>query len=330
MIGPAGAAVPRIELHCHLDCCVRLDTLDELTARRGLRHERPVRELAVAPPTPTSLVRYLRAIDVALDVLQTPEELARVAAELVEDWVADGVVHGEVRFAPQLHGREGLRMDDAVDAVLSGLATGRQERSISTSLLVCCLRHGDPVTNEAVADLAVRRRDVIDGIDLSGAEHGNPGLPHRRAFDRALEAGVPVTIHAGEAAGADSVREAIDVLGASRVGHGLRSTEDPLLVADLAARRITLECCPTSNVQTGATRSLAAHPIDRLRHDGVPVTVSTDGRTTSATDLETELGLLRTTFGWTVDDEREAQRNAALAAFVGDERRQELLVLLGD
>ncbi|GAA2205958.1 adenosine deaminase [Nonomuraea monospora] len=305
----------RHDLHCHLDGSVRPDTIADLAREQGVTLDRPVADLVVAPPHCGSLARYLTYLDLPLQVLQTPEALRRAARELVEDWHADGVVHGEARFAPQLHGRQGMTLDEAVTAVADGLADGRAATGVRTALLLCCLRHQSPEESLAVAETAVRRRDVVSGLDLAGDERAYPGTPHRPAFDLAHRAGLPCTVHAGEAAGASSVWEALDVLGARRIGHGARSAEDPALLERLRRDRITLEMCPISNVQTGAAPSLAAHPATRLLASGLAVTIGTDARTTSATTLEREFAALRVASGWTVAQERAVQENAAAGAF---------------
>ncbi|GAA0246415.1 adenosine deaminase [Cryptosporangium japonicum] len=294
----------RYELHCHLDGSVRLSTLADLAP--GV----DVRARAVAPPDVGSLHGFLPFIDVALDVLQTPEALERVARELAEDWRADGVVHGEVRFAPQLHTRAGLSVDAVIDAVSAGLAA---VTGVRTGLLLCCLRHQDPSVSLEIAATAVRRDDVA-GLDLAGDER-RPGAPHREAFDLAHAAGLPVTVHAGEAAGPDSVWEALDVLGARRIGHGVRSVGSAALLSRLRRDAIALETCPRCNVLTRAVPSLAAHPVDQLLRAGLRVTVSTDTRTTADTSLDAEFAALRETFGWGPDEERRVQENAAAAVF---------------
>ena len=314
--------LPRIELHCHLDGCVRPDTLRALARAEGRELPEPVERIACAPPSCASLVEYIAAIDCALDILQTPEALERVTVELCEDWVADGVIHGEVRFAPQLHNRRGMTRLEAIEVVHSGLEKARARwPSLSSSLIVCCLRHLDPEINEEVAELAANHLHLVDGIDLAGGEAGNPGRNHLAAFEIAHRANMRVTIHAGEAAGPDSVREALDLLGAERIGHGVRSIQDPDLVTRLAEERITLECCPTSNVQTRSIESLEAHPIDLLLEAGVPVTVSTDCRTVSATTLEREWQLLRDHFGWQAAHHHRCQVHAANAAFLDESAR---------
>ncbi|WP_329491698.1 adenosine deaminase [Kitasatospora sp. NBC_01246] len=314
MTAPA-ARPPRYELHCHLDGSVRPATIADLARRQGLTLTAPVEHLTVAPPDCGSLTRYLTYIDLPLQVLQHPDALTRAARELVEDWHRDGVVHGEVRFAPQLHTRHGMTTDDAVRAVATGLAQGRAATAVRTALLLCCLRHQNPDESLAVAETALRHRDLVAGLDLAGDERLHPGSPHRPAFDLAHSADLPCTVHAGEAAGPDSMWEAIDVLGARRIGHGVRCTTDPALLHRLRQDRIALEMCPTSNVQTAAVPTLTDHPATRLLTAGLPVTISTDTRTTSDTTLEHEFTRLRHSAGWTDDMEVQAQRNAADAAF---------------
>ncbi|HEX6873657.1 MAG TPA: adenosine deaminase, partial [Micromonosporaceae bacterium] len=205
---PQPATEARLELHCHLDGSVRLTTLAELAARAGLAWSGTVRETAVAPPDVGSLAAFLPYVTVVLDLLQEPAVLRRVARELVEDWHRDGVVYGEARFAPQLHTRAGMGIDEAVLAVAAGLADGASVTGMRTALILCCLRHQPLDTSLAVVDAAVRHRHLVAGVDLAGDETF-AGTTHREAFDLAHRAGLPVTIHAGEAAGPDSVWEAI-------------------------------------------------------------------------------------------------------------------------
>lgn len=318
----------RYELHCHLDGSVRPDTIADLAVEAGIELAGPVRARAIAPPDVGSLHAFLPYLDVALDVLQTPSALRRAARELVQDWYADGVAYGEARFAPQLHGRLGMSVDEAVTAVDAGLREGHAATGVRTALLLCCLRHQSPQVSLRVADAAVRfarpansvspaagtTGPVVAGLDLAGDER-LPGAPHRGAFDLAHAAGVPVTVHAGEAAGPASVWEALDVLGARRVGHGVRCVTDPALVARLRTDRIALETCPRCNVLTRAVKDLTAHPVDRLLRAGLRVTVSTDARTTADTTLEQEFADLRRIFGWTAKQEERCRVNAAEAAF---------------
>lgn len=310
--------VARYELHCHLDGSVRLDTIGDLAREAGLALPKPVRELAVAPSDVGSLNAFLRYLELPLDVLQHPSALRRAARELVEEWHEDGVVYGEARFAPQLHTRAGMSIDDAIHAVAAGLREGTLITGVATGLLVCCLRHQPLDESLAIADAAVRLRDLVAGVDLAGAESYS-GTAHREAFDIVHSAGLPVTIHAGEAAGPASVWEAIDVLGARRIGHGVRSVNEDALVQRLARDRIPLEMCPRCNVMTGAVSHLADHPADRFLSRGLAVTINTDGRTTAETSLDREFALLAGQFGWTTRHWRQVQENAREAAFARPE-----------
>lgn len=311
---PPDAATGRVELHCHLDGSVRPDTVADLAAEAGEPLAVPASEALVAPPVCGSLVEFLGYLDPALRVLQTPHALRRAARELVEDWHADSVTYGEVRFAPQLHQQRGMTMDDALRAVADGLREGAAATGVRTGMLLCCLRHQPPEVSESVVDAALRWSDLVCGVDLAGDET-QPGTLHREAFDAAHAAGLPVTIHAGEAAGPESVWEAVDVLGAARIGHGVRSPADRALLERLRGDGIALETCPTSNVQTRAVSGLAQHPADALLRAGLPVTVSTDTRTTSATTVGGEFRALAEQFGWGEDEETWCQRHAHAAAF---------------
>ncbi|MET8989468.1 adenosine deaminase [Nonomuraea wenchangensis] len=305
----------RYELHCHLDGSVRPGTVADLARRQGVALDGPVERLVIAPADCGSLTRYLPYIDLPLQVLQTPDALHRAARELVEDWHADGVVYGEVRFAPQLHTRRDMSQDEAVQAVAAGLAAGRRATGLRTGLLLCCLRHQTSEESLAVAETALRHRDEVAGLDLAGDERLYGAAAHLPAFDLAHRAGLPCTVHAGEAAGPDSVWEAIDVLGARRIGHGVRCADDQALLERLRRDGIALEMCPTSNVQTGAVATWAAHPAARLMDQGLKVTISTDARTTSATTVRQEFERLREAAGWRNEQDELAQVHAAGAAF---------------
>ncbi|RCW45934.1 adenosine deaminase [Halopolyspora algeriensis] len=332
----APAPVPRYELHCHLDGSLRPSTIAELAREQGIALTAPVEHLVTAPADCGSLTRFLPYFDLPLQVLQTPEALRRAARELVEDFHADGVVHGEVRFAPQLHGHRGMTQDEAVSSVAEGLTAGRGATGVATGLLLCCLRHQTPQESLAVAETALRHRGVVAGLDLAGDEQlypatphrgvvagldlaGDeqlyPATPHRGAFELAHAAGLACTVHAGEAAGPAGMWEAIDVLGARRIGHGVRCVGDRALLDRLRREGIALEMCPTSNVQTGAVAGLLDHPATALLGDGLSVTINTDARTTSATTLGHEFRMLREAAGWTTEHEARAQSHAAEAAF---------------
>jgi adenosine deaminase len=318
--------MPKVELHCHLDGCLRLETAADIAGETGTPVPGALREALIAPEVCADLGDYLTRIDLALSLLQRPQDLRRAARELAEDMARDGVVYGEVRFAPQLHTRAGLDLPEVLAAVHAGLQEGSRAHGVRLGLIVCALRHQPAPIGLEVARLAAARRDQVCALDLAGDEGRFPDCtPHGPAFAVARDAGLHLTAHAGENAGAESVRGALDVLGVRRIGHGVRVEEDPDLVSRVIEEEIALDMCPRSNVQTRAVAGLGVHPIDRLRRRGAAVTVSTDGRTLSETTVTDELLRLRDFFGWGLDELRECQRHAARAAFAPQDVREDLL-----
>lgn len=318
-------SLPKIELHCHLDASVRVTTVAELGRKIGLDLPSPLEPALIAPECCIDLADYLVRIDLALEVMQHRDHLVRISREIVEDLAADGTIYGEIRFAPQLHLRNGLNMQEVLNAVHEGLKQGEQQTGMQTGLIVCCLRHESGERSLEIAKLAVNNRDKVCALDLAGDEARFIGAPHAAAFDLAKREGLSRTVHAGEAAGADSIREAIDLLGAERIGHGVRITESNELQDRARATRLPLEMCPLSNVQTRAANSLPEHPIDRLFRKGLHVTVNTDCRTVSHTTLANEFQRLESTFNWGPAEFHQCQLNSAEAAFVSEEIRADLL-----
>jgi adenosine deaminase len=316
--------LPKIELHCHLDASVRVATVAELGREVGLKLPNPLREALVAPEICADLADYIRRIDPALEVMQQPGHLTRIAREFVGDLSADGVIYGEVRFAPQSHTRAGLSMQQVLEAVHAGLAAGTASTGVRVGLIVCCLRHQPVELSQKVARLAADNRDKVCALDLAGDEARYGGVPHRPAFDLAQEAGLRRTVHAGEAAGGRSVWEALQSLAAERIGHGVRVEEESGLLEEIRRRGVALEMCPRSNVQTRAVPGFHRHPIHRLLKQGVKVTVSTDGRTLSDSTVSGEFQRLAQQFGWGRQEFWQCQVHAAQAAFLPDADREAL------
>lgn len=348
-------ALPKISLHDHLDGGLRPQTIVELAAEVG--HKLPkdnALELAnwfAEVCNSGSLVKYLEAFDHTVAVMQTKSALERVAYETVLDLAEDGVIYGELRWAPEQHVAAGLTLDETVEAVQDGLERGMQEVSnrggfIRTGQLVTAMRHAD--RSLEIAELAVRHRNNgVVGFDIAGAEKGFPPAKHKVAFDYLAAELFPVTVHAGEADGIDSIKDAIVSGRALRLGHGVRLIEDimfsrsegdtDLVVLGPVAqwvhdRGIALEVSPSSNLQTGAFAmmgdTMADHPIDVLYDLGFKVTVNTDNRLMSGTSLTKELEILVETFGYTIADLEQLQLNAAEAAFQGLPEREELMDMI--
>ena len=354
-------ALPKVLLHDHLDGGLRPETIDEIAGEIGL--ELPAQggeHLGAWFVTAAgswfsggvetgSLETYLETFAITTAVMQTEEQLYRVAKESVLDLAADGVVYAEQRYAPEQHTAQGLSLQAVVDAVQAGLTDGMNEaeaqgRFIRAGQLVTAMRQND--LWEEIAELALANRDNgVVGFDLAGPENGFPPDRIPSALQKLREAHFPVTLHAGEAAGLDSIAAALHRGGALRLGHGVRIMDDievPELegagVEELAAgarlgrlahwvrdNQVPLELCPTSNTQTGAASSIAAHPITLLRHLGFAVTVNTDNRLQSGTSVSREMSLLVQDAGWTLEDLRDVTLDAAWNTFIHFDERGDLV-----
>lgn len=331
--------LPKAVLHDHLDGGLRPATVIELAAAVG--HTLPTTdpdELAawyVEAAGSGDLVRYIGTFEHTLAVMQTREGLLRVAEEYVLDLAADGVVYAEVRYAPELNTSGGLTLAEVVETVQQGLAAGMAKAAaagtpVRVGTLLCGMRMFDRV-GEA-ADLSVTYRDAgVVGFDIAGAEDGFPPADHLAAFEQLRAESVPFTIHAGEAYGLPSIHQAVQVCGAQRIGHGVRITEDIVdgklgrLAGWVRDRRIALEMCPTSNLQTGCATSIAEHPITALKDLGFRVTLNTDNRLVSGTTMTREMALLVEEAGWTAEDLRTVTVNAVKSAFIPFDERKALI-----
>jgi adenosine deaminase len=321
---------PKVLLHDHLDGGLRPETVIELAAEIGYPSlpTKDPGELAgwfTRAEARSSLDLYLGAFQHTVAVMQTEDALSRVAAECVEDLAADGVVYAEIRFAPELHLEGGLTPDQVVEAVIEGVNIGREGRNITVGVILTAMRHA--ARSVEIAELALRHRDHgVVGFDIAGSEAGYPPTRHLDAFQRIAQGNFHITIHAGEAFGLPSIWEAVQLCGAERLGHGVRIVDDITVEPDgrivlgrLAAyirdRRVALELCPTSNVHTGAARSIAEHPIGLLTQLRFRVTVNTDNRLMSDITLTRELAGLVDTFGYDWADLEWLTLNAIKSAF---------------
>jgi adenosine deaminase len=350
-------SLPKVSLHDHLDGGLRPETIIELADQHGVDvPETDPERLAdwfAEKSDSGSLVEYLKTFDLTTAVMQTGDALRRVAREFVEDLAADGVIYGEVRWAPEQHLARGLSLEEAVEAVQDGIEEGedaaeRHGRDIRVGQLITAMRHTDRSLEIARLAVDFRGRGAV-GFDIAGPEEGFPASKHRAAFDYLASEFFPTTVHAGEAAGLDSIRGALIDGRALRLGHGVRIAEDLEIVSregeevfvqfgDLARwvrdREITLELSPSSNLQTGAIArwgtALEDHPFDLLYQLGFSVTVNVDNRTMSRTSLTRELALLAETFEYDLDDLEVFQLNAAAGAFLAVEEREELIELIAE
>src|SRR6266542_1783695 len=335
---------PKALLHDHLDGGLRPATIVELAAAfdHWLPADEP-RALAAwfrEAASSGSLERYLQTFAHTVAVMQAPEALHRVAAECAYDLATDGVVYAEVRFAPEQHLERGLDLPGVVEAVLAGFAAGSATAAaegwpIRIGTLLTAMRHA--ARSMEIAELAVRYRDEgVVGFDIAGAEAGYPPTRHLDAFEYLQRENFHFTIHAGEAFGLPSIWQAIQWCGADRLGHGVRIIDDITLLEDgrvelgrLAAyirdKRIPLEMCPTSNVQTGAAKSIAGHPIGLLRRQYFRVTVNTDNRLMSDCSMTSEMAALVDAFGYGWADLQWLSVNAMKSSFIPFDQRLALI-----
>ncbi len=337
-------ALPKVLLHDHLDGGLRPQTVVELSAEIG--HQLPTTDPErlerwfVDAAGSGSLPRYLETFAHTLAVMQTADGLRRVAREAVLDLAADGVVHAEERYAPEQHQERGLSLQQVVDAVREGIAEGEAAaradgHEIRVVQVLSAMRQAD--RSDEIAALALANRDAgVVGFDIAGPEDGFPPSAHASAFRVVRDASFPATVHAGEDAGLDSMAEALHVAGAVRLGHGVRIADDVheegdgtwrlgVLAHWVRDRRVPLEVCPTSNLQTGAAASVAEHPVTLLRRAGFEVTVNTDNRLQSGTSLSRELALLVREAGWTLDDVVDVTVTAARHTFLHEDERRALV-----
>ncbi|MFG3686169.1 adenosine deaminase [Micromonospora sp. NPDC047740] len=330
--------VPKALLHDHLDGGLRPATVVELAAEVG--HELPTTDPEalgrwfVESANSGSLERYLETFAHTVGVMQTAPALRRVARECALDLASDGVVYAEVRFAPEQHLERNLTLDEVVEAVVAGFVEGSALAAeagtpIRIGTLLTAMRHA--ARSQEIAELAVRHRDTgVVGFDIAGAEAGFPPTRHLDAFEYLQRENFHFTIHAGEAFGLPSIWQAIQWCGADRLGHGVRIVDDitpgsPPVLGRLAAyvrdKRIPLELCPSSNVQTGAAPSIAEHPIGLLRDLRFRVTVNTDNRLMSGTSMSREMALLVEAFGYGWKELQWFTINAMKSAFIPFDER---------
>jgi len=326
--------IPKAELHCHLDGSVRPATLLELGREYKVAMPRDsadgLRDYMLVSDA-KSLEDYLERFEITVAVMQTADAIERIAYELGADASADGVRYIEVRNAPILNSRGKLEMGDALEAQIRGLERAEREHGIIARSIVCSLRQLPPETSLELAQLAVAYKDRgVVAFDLAGGESGFPASAHSDAFAYARKHNLAVTVHAGEGDGARSVRDAVHKCGADRLGHATRLIEDPELTQYVNDRRIGLEICLTSNVQTHAAKSYETHPLREYFDRGMSLTLNTDNRLMSGTTLSDEYAFAARHLGFSLDELYRLALNGFEAAFLPWEQRVKLLQAMSD
>lgn len=322
-------ALPKAELHCHLDGSLRPHTLIELGREYGIAmpawHPDALADFMMVRDA-RHLEDYLQRFAITLSVLQHADALERVSYELVEDAAREGVRYIEIRYAPVLNLRHGLSLGEAVEAPLRGIERAQRDFGTLARVIICGLRHLSPEISFELAELAAayRGRGVV-GFDLAGAELGHPARAHAAAFDFARRHDLALTVHAGEGAGADSVREAVFDCYAERIGHATHLVDDEMLSEYVNDHRIALEICLTSNVQTHAVASYEEHPLRAYHDRGMNVVLNTDNRLMSGTTLTDEYLLAARHLDFTFEELAEIALNSFASAFLPWPERHALM-----
>jgi len=321
-----------IELHLHLDGAITVDIAKKLAELQNIElptaDDKELESMLTVPEDCASLNDFLECFALPVSLMQTYEGLSEAAYLVAENMKAEGVIYGEIRYAPQLHCTQGMTQEDAVNAVLEGLS--RSE--LKVNVILCCMRgEGNEAENLETVELA-RQFLVEDGgvvaLDIAGAEALYPTANYAELFAKAKEYNIPFTIHAGEADGAESVRLAVEY-GAKRIGHGVRSYEDEELLKLLKDKGIFLEMCPTSNRQTVAVEDMSKYPFMDYLNDGIKVTLNTDDPAIEGTTLAKEFKYMEETFGLTAEQEKTILANSVDAAFTSEAVKTELRETLG-
>lgn len=326
-----------IDLHIHLDGSLPADTVKKLALMQNINISDIVEDdAALMSKLQVSkgcrdLNEYLEKFDFPLMLMQTSEALEESIYALLREQKSQGLIYSEVRFAPQLHMKNGLSQQAVVEAVLRGRQRAKKDFDMNCGIILCCMRGADKSLNEDtlyVASHMLKSQQGVVAVDLAGAEKLFPTSDYETLFELAKNLRLPFTIHAGEADGPESIWKALE-MGASRIGHGIRAVEDKDLMRELAERKIPLEICPTSNLNTRVSDTIEEYPVMRLINEGVTVTVNTDNMTVSGTTLQSEFKLLENTFNLSHDEIFQLLVNSAKAVFpnpdMGNEFKEKLL-----
>ncbi|MGR5499717.1 adenosine deaminase [Vibrio sp. DNB22_10_4] len=322
--------LPKIDLHCHLDGSVRPETIIELAEQQNIdlpsKDVNVIRDMMIAPETCPNLIEYLKRFDLPLSVMQTKEALERIAFEVYEDAALENVTYMEVRFGPLLHREKGLNVEEIIGSVVAGMQRAEKVHGIKGNIILSLLRHMP--TDEIKHVIDVGSQYVGKGVaafDLAGGEELGFCEKFIPFAQYAKEKGLNVTIHAGEQGEGQNVYDAITMLGAERVGHGIHIATHQAAFDLVYDKQVALETCPSSNVQTKAVDSMDVHPIEDFRQRGIPVTINTDNRTVSNTTMTKEVQKVMEQFNLSEDDYMHIYRNSVNAAFTDEATKSQLL-----
>ncbi|ACZ01669.1 adenosine deaminase [Streptobacillus moniliformis] len=313
--------LPKVELHCHLDGSIPINTLYELAKREGIEEKRM--DKVFAPQKCVNLKDYLNCFDVVLEVLQNKENLTEAAYSVVKEVFKENVRYIEIRFAPLLHTRKGLSIKEVVLAVSEGIKKAQLEVDVKVNILICALRHHKTELNNKLLD-EIEKLDIVAGFDFAGDEKNYSNSVIKETALKVKEKKLKLTLHSGECGCAQNVVEAI-YLGATRIGHGVAIQDDVDVMKFVVDSNVLLEICPTSNVQTDAVKSIEEYPFRTLMENGVKCCVNTDNRTVSNTTLTDEYMLLHKYFGLTYKEMESLNINAINFSFADEGIKKDVL-----
>ena len=316
-----------VELHIHLDGALSIDNCKKIAKIQNisLPSDKEMFKLMRVPEGCKDLNEFLTKFDFALSLLQTREGIENAVSNLCDELINQGIIYVEIRFAPQLHTKKGLSQDDVVFSAIEGIKKSR----LCSNLILCCMRGSDN-HDENLETINVAKKYLGNGvcaIDLAGAEGLFPTKDFRDLFTYAKDLNIPFTIHAGEAAGAESVRDAI-LFGAKRIGHGVKSIENPNLIKEIREKGITLEICPTSNICTSIYNDISDMPIKYFLENNINITINTDDPTVCNTNLKEELKRVASAFDLDYDDIIKFQLNAIMSSFASVSIKEKLIKII--
>ncbi|NIM11190.1 MAG: adenosine deaminase [Candidatus Aminicenantes bacterium] len=315
-------SLPKVELHLHLDCCLSFDVVSML--RPGTTWE-DYQEDFIGAAKYKDLANFLKIIDNSLELMQSEEGLRLVTEDLFQQLKKDNVIYTEIRFSPLLHLQQGLTPEDVVRIVEETVSRSVEETGVEARVILCTLRHYTKEQSMTTVQLVEKfQGSRVAALDIGADEAGFPIDAHISAFRYARERGIPCTAHAGEARGPESVWETLEHFKPTRIGHGVRSIEDPQLLEELKKKNIHLEVCPTCNIQIDVFDTYTDHPIAGLYNAGVSVGINTDTRTITNISLSDEYEKLHQVFGWSIEHFLQCNRGALAAAFLLEPQKQAL------
>ena len=321
--------LPKIELHCHLDGSIRPETILELAKKEGIYASSfdiaQVREAVIAPLECTSLNEYLKRFDVPIKIMQNKENIKRIAFELFEDAAKENVKYMEIRFAPLLHLDKGLSIEEVIESVISGMKKAEESYDIHGNIILSCMR---TMPVQAAFEVVEKGRAFLNkgvvAIDLASSENKDFAKDFIEPIKLAKDYGYGITIHAGETGIGENVLHAVEMLCAERIGHGVYIKDHKEAYDIVKSKNIFLEMCPSSNVQTKAVNSFKEHPLYDFHQNNILVTLNTDNRTVSDTNMTKECSILFEELNISLEDYRQIYLNSVNASFANNEIKEKL------